>query len=478
MLDSLNELLWKISTYLWGLPLSALLTGTGLYLTVKLSFVQLRGFTEAFRFILPALNQEGSGPARSLSGQKGTSGQVSGTTQAVGELSYYQVLSTVLSSTIGTGNIVGVATAISVGGPGALLWMWVVALLGMATKYSECVLSLVYREQSVYGYTMGGPMYYIERGLGGRYRPLAFMFSACAAIAALGTGDMVQSNSISNALAEPLSHFIPWSPPLLRAVAGIALFAATLLVIVGGLRRIARVASYLVPFMVVSYLLAGLTSLVLNSQKIIPALWEIIHCTPSPGAVVGGFAGGGVWLAMRMGVARGVFSNEAGLGSAPIAYATIKTDHPVKGGLVALLEPFLDTIVVCTMTGLVVITSDLWKEGIGGAVLTSRAFQAQLPGVGGFVVPLSLTLFAYTSILGWYYYGERCVEYLFGIVAVPFYKAIFLLALLVGAVVKLEVVWNFADLTNALMALPNLLALILLSDVVRKRTEDYFQKKK
>jgi AGCS family alanine or glycine:cation symporter len=211
---------------------------------------------------------------------------------------------------------------------------------------------------------------------------------------------------------------------------------------------------------------------------IIPALWEIISCTPSPRAVAGGFAGGGVWLAMRMGVARGTFSNEAGLGSAPIAYATIKTDHPVKGGLVALMEPFVDTIVVCTMTALVIITSDLWKKDLSGAVLTSRAFQAQLPFLGGLVVPVSLTLFAYTSILGWYYYGERCAEYLLGPVSVPFYKAVFLLALLVGAVIKLEIVWNFADLANALMALPNLLALLLLSNVVKERTKDYFKKNK
>lgn len=460
MLDSLNEFLWTVSTYLWGLPLSALLTGTGLYLTVKLRFIQVKGFGTAFRFILPTHH---------LSAGGGKRGQL-------GELSYYQALSTVLSSTIGTGNIVGVATAISVGGPGALLWMWVVALLGMATKYSECVLALTYREKSVYGHTKGGPMYYIEKGLGQRYRPLALTFSACGVMAALGAGNMVQSNSISNALAEPLSRLTPLSLSSLRGIIGVVLFFATVLVIVGGLRRIARVASYLVPFMVAGYLLAGLVSLVLNSHRIIPALWEIISCTPSPGAVVGGFAGGGVWLAMRMGVARGVFSNEAGLGSAPIAYAAIMTDHPVKGGLVALLEPFLDTIVVCTMTALVVITSDLWREGLNGAVLTSRAFQAQLPGIGGFVVPLSLTLFAYTSILGWYYYGERCVEHLLGMASVPFYKTIFLLAILVGAVMKLEIVWNFADLANGLMALPNLLALLFLSDVVRDKTKDYFQK--
>ncbi|MFN3467481.1 MAG: alanine/glycine:cation symporter family protein, partial [Candidatus Brocadiales bacterium] len=395
MPDSLNEFLWMVSTYLWGLPLSALLTGTGLYLTIKLRFIQVMGFGRAFRFILPALKQNGSGVAHPLleeasserSESKGKGGQSGRATPTIGELSYYQALSTVLSSTIGTGNIVGVATAISVGGPGALLWMWVVALLGMATKYSECVLALTYREKSVYGHAKGGPMYYIEKGLGRRYRPLALIFSACGVMAALGTGDMVQSNSISDALAEPLSRLTPLGLSSLRGMVGIALFVATVLVIVGGLRRIARVASYLVPFMVLCYLLAGVVSLVLNSHRIIPALLDIIHCTPSPGAVVGGFAGGGVWLAMRMGVARGIFSNEAGLGSAPIAYAAIVTDHPVKGGLVALLEPLLDTIVVCTTTALVVITSDLWREGLSGAVLTSRAFQSQLPGVGGLVVP-------------------------------------------------------------------------------------------
>lgn len=461
-METLNEFLWKTSTYLWGLPLSALLAGTGLYLTLRLRFIQVRGFGQSFKFILPASTPLG------VEEKKGQTG----------ELSYYQALSTVLASTIGTGNIVGTATAISVGGPGALLWMWAVALLGMATKYSECILALVYREQSLYGLTRGGPMYYIEKGLGQHYRPLALMFSACAAVAALGTGDMVQSNAISGALAEPLSHLTPWRLPFLKGAIGIVLFFATAIVIVGGLRRIARVASYLVPFMVVGYLLAGLLTLALNSHRLIQAFWEIIYCTPSPRAVAGGFAGGGVWLAMRMGVARGTFSNEAGLGSAPIAYATIKTDHPVKGGLVALMEPFVDTIVVCTITALVVITSDLWKGDLSGAVLTSRAFQAQLPGLGGLVVPFSLTIFAYTSMLGWYYYGERCIEYLLGSVSIPFYKAFFLLALLVGAVVKLEIVWNFADLANALMALPNLLALLLLSNVVRERTEDYFRKSK
>jgi AGCS family alanine or glycine:cation symporter len=458
MLEGLNEFLWKASTYLWGFPLSALLAATGLYLTLKLGYIQLRGFGRAFSLLLPASNP---------STEKD---------RPIGDLSYYQALSTVLSSTVGTGNIVGVATAIAIGGPGALLWMWLAALLGMATKYSECVLAITYREQTRYGLSKGGPMHYIERGLGPRYKPLGLIFCACGAIAALGAGDMVQSNSISNTLAEPLSKYTPLGLPTLRGLIGIALFGATVLVIVGGLRRIARVASYLVPLMVMGYLLAGLITLALNSHRIIPALWEIIYHTPSTEAAVGGFAGGGVWLAMRMGIARGTFSNEAGLGSAPIIYATMKTDHPVKGGLVALMEPFIDTLVICTLTALVVITSGLWKEDLNGAVLTSRAFQDQLPVVGGIVVPLSLTIFAYTSILGWYFYGERCIEYLLGEVSVPFYKALFLLALLVGAVVKLDIAWNFADLSNALMALPNLVALLLLSDVVREKTEEYFGK--
>ncbi len=462
-MDNLNEFIWRLSTYLWGLPLSALLTGVGFYLTIKLRLIQVRGFTKVFRVILSRPNPSNHNPS-------------DGRKEQIGELSYFQALSTVLSSTIGTGNIVGVATAISVGGPGALPWMWVAALLGMAVKYSECVLALTYREQSIYGQTKGGPMYYIEKGLGKKYRPLALFFSLCGVIAALETGGMVQSNSISYALSEPFSKFTTLSPMFLKGAIGFIVFLASLLVIVGGLRRIARVASYLVPFMVVMYLFAGILSIILNRDKIVPALWEIIQFSSSPGAVAGGFAGSGIWLAMRMGIARGLFSNEAGLGSAPIAYAAIITDNPAKGALIALLEPFLDTIVVCTTTGLVITTSGLWKEGLTGAMLASQAFQSHLSWWGEFVVPFSLTIFAYTSILGWYYYGERCVEYLFGIVSLPFYKTLFLTGVLVGAVIQVEIVWNLADLANAFMALPNLVALVLLSDVVKERTEDYFRR--
>lgn len=451
-METISLVLWKVSTYLWGLPLSAILAGTGIYLTVKLGFIQVRGFGLAFRYIF----------------QKGEEGRV-------GELSYFQALSTALSSTIGTGNIVGVATAISIGGPGAVLWMWLVALLGMATKYSECVLAITYREKGLYG-IRGGPMYYIENGMGKRYRFLAILFSACASIAVLGTGNMVQANAVSGALTELFSPMTGLDPSYLKTIIGLVLCIATGAVIIGGIRRIGRVASYLMPFMVLLYIGGCLAVLLLNVDKLLPALRQIIYCDTSSVAITGGFAGGGVWLAMRMGVARGTFSNEAGLGSAPIAYATIKTDHPVKGGLIALLEPFVDTIVVCTGTALVIITSGLWKGEVSSAVLTSRAFESQLPLLGRHIVAITLTLFAYSSIIGWYYYGEKNIEYLAGSRWIPPYKALFLAVLFIGAVIKLDIVWSFADIFNALMALPNLVALILLSGVVKEKTEDYFRR--
>lgn len=448
-MESISHVLWTLSTYLWGLPLSAILAGTGLYLTIKLRFIQLRGFRPAFRYLL-AKDEDHTG-----------------------ELSYFQAVSTAMSSTIGTGNIVGVATAISIGGPGAMLWMWLVAVLGMATKYSECVLAIVYRERGLYG-VRGGPMYYIEKGLGKRYKPLAVTFAACAAVAVLGTGNMVQANAVSSVLTEVFLPAFPVSPTTLKPVIGVFLCLGAGLVIIGGIRRIGMVAGYMMPFMAVLYIVFSVTTLALNSEKIVPALLQIIYCVPSPTAAVGGFAGGGVWLAMRMGVARGTFSNEAGLGSAPIAYATMKTDHPVKGGMVALLEPFVDTIVVCTMTALVIITSGLWETELSGAVLTSTAFETQLPVFGSLVVPLSLCLFAFTSTIGWYYYGEKCIEYLIGSGWIRAYKVLFLIVLFIGAVAKLDIVWNLADITNAMMALPNLTALFLLSGVVRQKTEDYF----
>ncbi|MFQ5863012.1 MAG: alanine/glycine:cation symporter family protein [Candidatus Brocadiales bacterium] len=451
-MELISHVLWTISTYLWGLPLSAVLVGTGVYLTIKLGFIQLRGFHRAFHYILAKDGDH------------------------IGELSYFQAVSTAMSSTIGTGNIVGVATAISIGGPGAMLWMWLVAILGMATKYSECVLAITYRDRGLYG-VRGGPMYYIEKGLGKKYRPLAIMFSACAAVAVLGAGNMVQSNAVSSAITELFLPVFPVSPGLLKSITGALLCLGLGLVIVGGIRRIGRVAGYMMPFMAIMYIIFGITTLALNSEKIIPALLQIIYCTPSPTAAVGGFAGGGVWLAIRMGVARGTFSNEAGLGSAPIAYATIKTDHPVKGGLVALLEPFVDTIIVCTITALVIITSGLWETGLSGAVLTSRAFETQLPVFGSLVVPLSLCLFAFTSAMGWYYYGEKSIEYLVGSGWIPAYKVVFLIVLFIGAITRLNIVWNLADITNAMMALPNLIALLLLSGVVKEKTEDYFNRK-
>lgn len=432
-----------------------------------------------------------------------------------GDITPFNALMTSLSATIGTGNIAGVGTAIAIGGPGALFWMWCTALVGMATKYAEAVLAVKYREVDEKGNHVGGPMYYIKNGLGKNWMWMAGAFALFGALAGFGIGNGVQANSVADAL-ETKFEIDYW-------ITGIVMAVLVGLVLIGGIRWIAQVAGKLVPLMAILYIMGGLVVLALNASAIPDALVEIVSYAFTPSAEIGGFAGATVLLAMRFGVARGIFSNEAGLGSAPIAHAAAETDNPVRQGTVAMLGTFIDTIIVCTVTGLVIVTSGQWNVenpeyteciangGTGaqtissswgieqpknictivedgseqsydkvqtGASLSAASFSSELPGVGGYIVTIGLALFAFTTILGWSVYGERCVEYLFGVNAIIPFRILWVLAIPFGATATLDFAWLLADTLNAMMALPNLVALLLLSPVVFKVTREYFSSHK
>jgi len=387
-----------------------------------------------------------------------------------GEVPPYQALMTALAATVGTGNIAGVATAVFLGGPGALFWMWITALVGMATKYSEAVLAVNFREVDEDGNHVGGPMYYIKNGMGKKWAWLGTLFAIFGAVAGFGIGNGVQSNSIAQVIETNFS--------VAPMVSGFILMVLVGAVLIGGIKRIGSVAGALVPFMAVAYILAGLVVLFNNADQIGGALALIFESAFSGHAAQGGFAGAAVWAAIRFGVARGVFSNEAGLGSAPIAHASAQTKDPVRQGLIAMLGTFIDTIIVCTITGLVIVTSGLWTGGESGAALTSAAFADALPGAGNYIVAIALAVFAFTTILGWSLYGERCVEYLFGVKAIVPYRIVWVLAIPLGASVSLDFIWLLADTLNAMMALPNLVAILVLSPVVIKLTQGYFERHK
>lgn len=384
-----------------------------------------------------------------------------------GDISPFQALMTSLSATIGTGNIAGVATAIALGGPGAVFWMWITALFGMATKYAEAVLAVKYRELDKQGRYVGGPMYYIKNGLGKKWQWLSVIFALLGAIAAFGIGNMVQANSVADAV-ESLFGVPVWQTGVVLAILSAA-------VILGGLSRIAEVASKLVPLMAVAYIAGALAVIFLNISQVPGALLLIVSTAFTGTAMVGGFAGAAVWAAIRFGVARGVFSNEAGLGSAPIAHAAAKTNSPVQQGMVAMLGTFIDTLLICTMTALVIITTGAWSSGETGAALSTLAFNIAIPGWGGYIVVFGLVVFAFTTILGWSYYGERCAEFLLGTRVIWPYRMLWLCAIPVGAMGKLGVIWLMADVMNGLMAVPNLIALGLLSPVVFKMTREYLK---
>jgi AGCS family alanine or glycine:cation symporter len=388
--------------------------------------------------------------------------------QGEGDISAFNALMTSLSATIGTGNIAGVATAIFLGGPGALFWMWCTALVGMATKYAEAVCAVRFRETDDRGLHVGGPMYYIKNGLGEKWAWLGTLFAVFGAIAGFGIGNTVQANSVADAMHSTFGVYEP--------ITGLIIMIAVALVLVGGINRIAEVAGKLVPFMAIAYVSAGLLILVINIGDIPAAFGLVIHHAFTPTAAQGGFAGAAVWAAIRFGVARGVFSNEAGLGSAPIAHAAAKTNDPVRQGTVAMLGTFIDTIIICSITGLVIITSGAWTSGETGAALSTRAYETALPGIGHYIVTIGLALFAFTTLLGWSYYGERCVQFLFGSKSITPFRLLWIFAIPVGASADLDFVWLVADTLNALMAIPNLVALLLLSPVVFALTREYFRK--
>jgi len=441
-METFSQFLNQLSGLVWGPVMLVLILGTGLLLTVGTGFFPVRNLFPAFALLWKS---------RSVSDAE------------KGEISPFNALMTSLAATIGTGNIAGVATAIFLGGPGAIFWMWMTALVGMATKYAEAVLAVKYREVGENGGYVGGPMYYIKNGLGEKWHWLAFLFSLFGAIAAFGIGNTIQANSVADALSSVFS--IPtWLTGLVMAVIVYA-------VLVGGIKRIAEVAAKLVPLMSVLYLLAASIIIVQYIAEVPTALALIVNDAFSGTAAAGGFAGAGVMAAIRFGVARGIFSNEAGLGTAPIAHAAAKTNNPVRQGEIAMLGTFIDTLVICTMTALVIILTGSWTSGETGAALSSYAFSIGMPGFGQYIVSIGLAIFALTTLLGWSYYGERCAEYLVGARVIPVYRIAWVLSIPIGAVMSLDLLWLMADVLNGLMAIPNLIALLLLSPVVFKLTK-------
>ncbi len=437
-----EQLIDQVNSFVWGPVMLVLLLGTGCYLTVGLRGITLRNIPYAFRQLFSGRRNQGEG-----------------------EITPFNALMTALSATVGTGNIAGVATAIAIGGPGALFWMWCTALVGMATKYSEAVLAVHYRETDALGQKVGGPMYYIKNGLGKSWAWLGFLFALFGTLAGFGLANTVQSNAVSQVMKD--SFNVP------TLVTGIVLAILVAAVILGGIKRIADVAGKLVPFMALLYVGAALVVLSINFAQIPAALSLVVESAFSPVAASGGFAGAGVMLALRMGVARGIFSNEAGLGSAPIAHAAAATNSPVRQGTIAMLGTFIDTIVVCSMTGLVLITSGVWNGATEGAVMTATAFNQTLP-YGDKVVALCLVLFAFTTMLGWSYYGERCAEYLMGPKVILPFRLLWITGIFAGTQMSLGLVWKMSDALNGMMAIPNLIALLLLSPVVFRLTRTYF----
>lgn len=442
----MTDLLNTVSSVVWGPLMLVLILGVGLLLSLRIRFISLRKIPYAF--------------AQLISGRSAV---------GAGSIAPFNALMLSLSATIGTGNIVGVATAIGLGGPGALFWMWCSALLGMATKYAEAVCAVHFREQSGNGDHVGGPMYYIKNGLGSDWMPLAVMFAVFGTCAGFGIGNTVQANSVADALENSFG--------LARWVTAAALVVLVALVLLGGVKRIADVARHLVPVMAISYLVVGLTVLLVNAGELPTALALVVSSAFNPVAAQGGFAGAAVALAVQMGIARGVFSNEAGLGSAPIAHAAAATDSPVRQGTVAMLGTFIDTIVICSVTGLGIVVTGAWSGAETGAAMSQAAFNSVLPH-GDKIVSAALAVFAFTTILGWSYYGERCAEFLLGSGVIKVFRILWVLAIPAGVFLSLKVVWILADIMNGLMAIPNLIALILLSGLVARLTRNYYQSTK
>ncbi|MCG7586184.1 sodium:alanine symporter family protein [Photobacterium sp. OFAV2-7] len=446
-MESLASLISAINSLVWGVPMLVMILGVGIFLTVGLKFMPIVKLGSGFKLLWSGRIPEKDDDSK-------------------GEISPFNALMTSLSATIGTGNIAGVATAIFLGGPGALFWMWCTALVGMATKFAEAVCAVQYRETDEDGNHVGGPMYYIKNGLSSKWAWLGTAFAIFGSIAGFGIGNTVQSNSVAAAVDANFGI-----PPM---VSGLVMMILVGLVLMGGIKRIADVAGKLVPLMAAFYIASGLLILGMNAAEIPAAFSLIVSSAFTPVAAQGGFAGAAVWAAIRFGVARGIFSNEAGLGSAPIAHAAAQTKNPVAQGLVAMLGTFIDTIVVCSITGLSIVVSGAWLSGETGAALTSAAFASSLPGLGNYIVAIALSIFAFTTILGWSFYSEKCIQYLFGVKAIVPFRVLWIIAVPIGATSSLEFIWLLADTLNAMMAIPNLIALLLLSPVVFKLTKEYF----
>ncbi|HEL9646955.1 TPA: sodium:alanine symporter family protein [Streptococcus suis] len=442
------ELFKTINNLVWGPPLLILLVGTGVYFTLRLGMFQVSKLPTAFRLIFSS-DQSGQG-----------------------DVSSFAALCTALAATVGTGNIVGVATAITTGGPGALFWMWVAAFFGMATKYAEGFLAIKYRTKDANGQAAGGPMHYITLGMGQKWKPLAVFFAVSGVLVALlGMGTFSQVNSI----ASSMSSSFGLAPQLVSIVTAISIA----FFIFGGIEKISDVSTKIVPFMAILYILASLIVLVVHWNELLPTLGLVLKSAFSPAAAVGGFVGATVKEAIQRGIARGVFSNESGLGSAPIAAAAAKSDNAVEQGLISMTGTFIDTLIICTLTGFTILVTDQWSvEGLAGAPLTQAAFATVFGNTGSIALTISLVLFAFTTILGWSYYGERCIEFLFGTKSILPYRLVFVAMVALGGFLKLDLIWTIADIVNGLMALPNLIALLALSPVIIKETRQYFAKKK
>ena len=468
MWTTMNEILEKVDNLVWGVPLMVLILAGGIMLTARLGFLQIRRLPLALKWMVK--NEE----------------------EGDGEVSSFGALCTALSATIGTGNIVGVATAIAAGGPGALFWMEVAALFGMATKYAEGLLAVKYRVVDKENHALGGPFYYIERGMGEKWKWLAKLFAffgVCVGL--LGIGTFSQVNGISSAVNNFFDPNQSWTVAIpgigtyswTVVIASLVLSVCVALILIGGIKRISSVSQVVVPFMAVIYIVLCLTLIICNVTEIPQAIATVVKGAFNPSAVTGGVVGT-MFIAMQKGVARGIFSNEAGLGSAPIAAAAAQTKEPVRQGLVSMTGTFVDTIIICTMTGLSIVLTGAWQvEGLEGVEVTTYAFAKGLPipeNVSSFLLMLCLIFFAFTTILGWDYYSERCLEYLSGgkKKLVKAYRWLYILAVFIGPYMTIKAVWTIADIFNGMMALPNMIALFALSGVVVKETKDFFQKKK
>jgi len=444
MIDTITAANSWLNGYVWGWPMIVLLVGTGLLLTIVTGGLQFRYLPFALREVLGKLRQKST---------------------AAGEVSPFQAVATALASTVGVGNIAGVATAISIGGPGALFWLWVSGVLGMCTKFAEIVIAIHYREPDSSGQMRGGAMYVLRKGLGMPW--LATIFAGLVSLAAFGIGNMVQANSVAASLQSSFG--------VAPQISGLVLAALTAAVILGGIKRIGQFTEYLVPFMALFYLGGGLFILVRFASEIPAAIALVMSSAFGGAAATGGFAGSTIMLAMRYGIARGLFSNEAGLGSAPLVHAAARTDHPVRQGLYGIFEVFVDTILVCTTTGLAILVTGVWSDGSTGAALAGSAFSTGLPGTwGNIVVTTSLVLFAYSTVIGWSYYGETAIVYLFGAKAAMPYKLAWLVFIYLGAIGSLHLVWDIADTLNGLMAIPNLIAVLASIGLLRRLIKEFF----